>query len=94
MYEKLEYVDTYKMLIVKYDQNEQYEMDAASGSTSAAGGSGEVQARSGLRRAPARASSGLGSLPRSPSVTQHLSLSLSLVCVCVNVCMCSVCLCI
>ena len=66
MYEKLEYVDTYKMLIVKYDQNEQYEMDAASGSTSAAGGSGEVQARSGLRRAPARASSGLGSLPRSP----------------------------
>ena len=25
VYEKLDYVDTYKMLIVKYDQNEQYE---------------------------------------------------------------------
>ena len=49
MYEKLEYVDTYKMLIVKYDQNEQYEMDAASGSTSAAGGSGEVQGEDNRR---------------------------------------------
>lgn len=25
LYEKLDYVDTYKMLIVKYDQNEQYD---------------------------------------------------------------------
>ena len=30
IYEKLDYVDTYKMLVVKYDQNEQYEKVSAS----------------------------------------------------------------
>jgi len=34
LYEKLDYVDTYKNLLVKYEQNEQYDQDTANGLTS------------------------------------------------------------
>eukprot|EP00277_Geminigera_cryophila_P001172 CAMPEP_0179422572 /NCGR_PEP_ID=MMETSP0799-20121207/10505_1 /TAXON_ID=46947 /ORGANISM="Geminigera cryophila, Strain CCMP2564" /LENGTH=783 /DNA_ID=CAMNT_0021196723 /DNA_START=344 /DNA_END=2692 /DNA_ORIENTATION=+ len=56
LYEKLDYVDTYKNLLVKYEQNQQYEQDTANGLTSVTASSADTDpshtrgARDGPRR--------------------------------------------